>query len=427
MKINVALIGSRFFLDRTMKIVEEFAELNVIPLPFQNEIDTVHILRENLNQIDIAVLSGPLPYTFSKDMIEKNNLPIFFIPYDESTVISMLLYLSYHTGSNLSKLSFDVSYRRYVDNAYHELQIPMDDIYIIDYEHELDVQSNFEFHYRLWKEGKTHYAITSRPNVYDLLVSHQVPCYRMEPMLKSIRDIMEMARLKSETLLLDLARFAVINIRTFKSNEHWSIYAHDEMDFKIYQVCLNYAKGIGASITQRTGYISIYADRRKIQDLTENFDFPFIERIKEISSANVLVGVGLGWTNHDAEKHALIALQEGNIDRQVDIILVNENKEVMHLDHAKVGFTLRTTDKRLLEIAQNSGLNIKTLSKIENYWITEGKKFVSSGDLADGLNISRRLSQKILKQLVEQRYASVVGEEQHHRKGRPTLLYQLHF
>ncbi|MEB3101840.1 hypothetical protein [Ferviditalea candida] len=428
MKIKVGLIGSHYMVDRMLNIVREFPVLeHVLPLPFQSEAETVELFQENMNRLDIAVFSGPVPYILAKDLLAESKMPYFVVPYDESTVMSTLIYLSYHRGNQLGRLSFDLPDERNVFDVFSELKIPLHDIYTLDYQKEFDVDVLLRFHQALWEQGKIDYALTSRNNVFDELVCRNIPCIRMVPLYKSIRETMKLVLLKCETLLLDLARFAVINIGINLFNYRSNI-NHEEITTKIYQSMLGFAKVIGGSITQKSGYVSIYTDRKKLGEITNDFTFfPFLDKLKEDIRIQLSIGLGLGWTNHDAESHAMIALQEAYAQKESAIFIVNENKEIKNLVNTKINFMLKTTEKKLLEIAEKTNLSIKTLSKIKNYWIMQDKKCTSSEELANGLNISRRLSQKILKTLADNHYAVIVGEEQPHYKGRPRPLYELHF
>lgn len=428
MKIKVGLIGSHFMVNRMLNIVREFPELeHVVPLPFQSEVETIELFKLNMDNIDIAVFSGPVPFNLARDLLVESNMPYFVVPYDESTVMSTLIYLSYHRGNQLSRLSFDLPDERNVFDVFSELKIPIQDIYVLDYEKEFGVNELFRFHQALWEQGKVDYVLTSRNNVYDELVSHNIPCLRMVPLYKSIRDTMKLVLLKCETLLLDSARFAVFNIGINLFNHRLNV-NHEEITSKIYQSILGFTKVIGGSITQKSGYVSIYTDRKKLGDITNDFSFlPFLDKLKENVGTELSIGIGLGWTNHDAENHAMIALQEAHTQKGSMIFLVNENKEIKNLINTKINFKLKTTEKNLLEVAEKTNLSIKTLSKIKNYWTMEDKKCTSSEELANGLNISRRLSQKILKTLADNQYAVIVGEEQPHYKGRPRPLYELRF
>lgn len=429
MKINVGLIGSKLVVEKLFELSKEFSNLNITRYAFDNENETVNILQENSTKMDIVVFTGPVPYTLGKELLTEINLPCFYVTYDESTVIAMLLYLTYHKHHRLKRLSIDIPAIQNVTDVFHETNIPMDEVYVIDYEKEFDCNSLFQFHYNLWNNNKIDYALTCRINVYDKLISHGVPCFRMIPPIKSIRNTLNLVNLKSETLLLDLARFAVVNIGINMHDNKWLTYQHEELNIRLYQDLLGYAKSIGASITHKSGYISMYADRKKLEKLTSNFtDFPFLCEIKNKVDMDLSVGIGLGWTNHDAEKNALIALQEPNRGKGDFIFLVTEDKEVVGPIDAQnnyPSYILRTTDKDLLERAEKTNLSIKSLSKIKKYWDTLDQNYISSEELSNGLNISRRSAQKILKKLVEKNFAYVVGEEQPHQKGRPILLYQL--
>jgi predicted transcriptional regulator len=65
------------------------------------------------------------------------------------------------------------------------------------------------------------------------------------------------------------------------------------------------------------------------------------------------------------------------------------------------------------------------LSKIKNYYIGTSKKGISSDELANGLNLTRRSAQRILKVLLESDLANIIGEEQPYLKGRPVPVYRI--
>lgn len=420
MKVNVGLIGSKYLIDKLMVIGEDYPKLNLQPYPFENTVETEEIFLRIMDDIDIVVFSGPVPYRMVERIIKEEDIPSYYIPFDEHSVLTMLLYLVSVEKKDLRRMSIDIPSKKYVTDVFDESNIRMDQVYIVDYEKQFDEEYLFAHHNELWQQGKIDYAVTCRSNVYDKLVERGIPCYRLIPPAKSMRSLMEMVHLKSEAILLDLARFAVLNIGV--NYEH-----NNEADaLKVYQIVQDYAKTHGGSVTRTSDYISIYTDRKKLEEMTLQFTyFPFMEKIKSILKMDLFIGIGLGWSNHDAEKHSMIALQEAVLKNNA-IFLVNEVMEVKSLlEETKYDHSLRTTDKDFLEIANKTNLSIQTLSKIKNYYIGTSKKGISSDELANGLNFSRRSAQRILKVLLETNLANIIGEEQPYLKGRPVPLYRI--
>jgi hypothetical protein len=420
MKVNVGLIGSKYLIDKLMVIGEDYPKLNLQPYIFEYTVETEEILLRIMNDIDIVVFSGPVPYRMVERIVKEENLPSYYIPFDEHTVLTMLLYLVSVEKKDLRRMSIDIPFKKYVTDVFDESNILMDQVYIVDYEKEFDKEYLFAHHNELWQQGKIDFAVTCRSNVYHMLTESGIPCYRLIPPAKSMRNLMDLVHLKGEAILLDLARFAVLNIGVNDGHNH------DADALKLYQIVRDYAKMLGGSVTRTSDYISIYTDRKKLEEITLQFThFPFMKKIKSILKMDVFIGIGLGWSNHDAEKHSLIALQEAFLKNNA-IFLVNEVMEVKSLlDQSKYDHSLRTTDKDFLEIANKTNLSIQTLSKIKNYYIGTSKKGISSDELANGLNLTRRSAQRILKVLLETNLANIIGEEQPYLKGRPVPIYRI--
>ncbi len=424
--INVGLIGSEYVVDKLLQAGKEYRELNFITRTFENENETEKALRDILHKIDIVVLSGPVPYFYVKDLIKERNLPYFFVQYDELAVLSGLLYLSLHTNKENKNFSIDLPHREHAEGVFLEFGLPSKNIYVIDYEETFDVEEIVGFHVNLYREGRINYVITSRINVYNRLVDHSIPVYRMIPPLKSFRDIINLVSLKGETLLLNSARFAVILVGENLKKQNWLTPKYEETNFKIYQILKSYAPILGASIIQKNGIISMYMDRRKLEDFTESFShFPFYTKLKSKIQVEIAVGIGLGWSSQDAEKHAMIALNEANYHNGDQIYLVNQDMGVEGPLSLDKKYILKTDDEELLNIVKKTNLSVKTISKIKYFLEMTDKDSINSIDLSEALEISRRSAQRILKRLLDLKLASIVGEEQPHHKGRPIPLYRI--
>lgn len=425
MKTRVGLIGSDLMVERLAALSCEFPNLDMKAFPFKEENQSEEIFRNNAQDLDIVVFSGPVPYELSKPWFNEFKLPIFVLPYDESAVLAMLLHLTYHIKHDLRRLSIDLPHEEHARSVFKEAGVPIDEVYIIDYEQQFNDELLSRFHYDLWVAGKTNVALTCRINVYNQLLSQKVPCLRMVPPIKALRDTMVLVNLKSEALQMDLARLAVINVRA-KSGEELFSYHHEETVVMIHQALLPYAKQIGASISEKAGYISLQTERKKLEAFTSNFtEIPFLADLKQKLGRELAIGIGIGWTNYEAEQHALIALQQANTETGDGVYVVTEDKEVFGPINSKVSFTLKTTDKDLINASRKTSLSVMTLSKIRSVWIERAQNSISSEDIAIAMDISRRSAQRLLKILVETDHARIVGEEQPYQKGRPSPLYQL--
>ncbi|AJY76771.1 hypothetical protein VN24_22130 [Paenibacillus beijingensis] len=412
--------------SKLQDIAEDYPQINIIAATFDNENQSESLLSEIANRIDIVVFSGPVPYMLAKDLVDQLNVPFFYVPYDELAILTMLMSLSVQEQKKLERFSIDVPDKRHVVEVFNEIRLPMNQVYMIDYEQEFDGDQLFEFHRDLYASGKIEYAVTSRFNVHRKLLKHGVPCYRLIPPHKSMRDVIDLVNLKCEALLLNVARFVVINIGKNKHNTQWITEDDEEINLRLYQDLTGFAKMLGGSITHKQGFISIYTDRKKLDHFTNDLtQFPFFEELKNDFTIDLSVGIGFGWSNHDAEKHAMIALQEASSQRGDHIYVVTENKEVKAPVYTPNRYLLKTDNKNLLKIADETNLSITTISKIKTFWDMTEKNSIHSEELANGLEITRRSAQRILRILADCNFAKIIGEEQPYKKGRPIPLYQI--
>jgi predicted transcriptional regulator len=78
----------------------------------------------------------------------------------------------------------------------------------------------------------------------------------------------------------------------------------------------------------------------------------------------------------------------------------------------------------MAKLTKLSPLNI---SKLINFSHERQSAQFTSQNLSEYLQVTRRTTERIIKKLVDNGYAKIVGEEMTHQQGRPRTIYELNF
>jgi len=94
---------------------------------------------------------------------------------------------------------------------------------------------------------------------------------------------------------------------------------------------------------------------------------------------------------------------------------------------SEVRLALKTDDPYVLQMAKKTGLSPLNISKIIHFSRERQSAQFTSHNLSEYLQVTRRTTERIIKKMVDNGYAKVVGEEMTHQQGRPRTIYELNF
>ncbi|MCR8848265.1 transcriptional regulator [Rossellomorea sp. SC111] len=417
MKTKIALIGSREFLERVQtSIASDLNGIELVPYIY-GEPQEASKLMKDITPCDAVLFSGALPYFFSEQACRTLTVPVLYLEQDETALVTSLLYILHHHRIEPDRVSIDLMDRSFIDHAQSDLHLKNPPQYVMDYKeslpHNFNINDYTDFHRQLFQDGKTEMALTSIHAVYDRLIELQIPCMRMIDPAKSLIRAIDEAY--SQSLLSKRKAATIAAVRL--SVQQWDG-EHEHLH--------EFARLMKGSL-QKHGddAYTIYSNRGSIEHFLESTDFPSLFQLEH----PVLAGFGYGHTAAQAEANAETALSFAKkVDCDGCAFILNEDKELSgpYPDKSKKQH-LKNDTPEMLSLAKQLKLSPSNLSKIIQFSKSRSSRDFTAAELSDYMQITRRSTERILKKLVDNGSAKIIGEEMTYAQGRPRAIYELTF
>jgi hypothetical protein len=419
MKTKIALIGSRDFIERVQtSIAPDLTSVELVPYIYTNPQEASSLMTQ-ITPCDALLFSGALPYFFSKEACRTLSIPVLYLEQDETALVTSLLYILHHHEIKPERVSIDLMDTSFIDHVVSDLHLQNPPRYVMDYKehlpHNFNINEFTDFHMRLFKGGKTQLALTSIHAVYDQLNHLNIPCMRMIDPAKSL--IRALGEAQSQALLSKRKAGTIAAVRI-------SIEEMDGSDEHLDQL-VHMMEGTLKQNEDDTSY-TIYSNRGSIENFIQSTDFP---SLFQLESPVVLAGFGYGHTAAQAEENAETALSFAKkVDSKGCAFILNEEKELSgpYPDKNKKQH-LKNNDPQMLSLAKQVKLSPSNLSKIIQFYKSRSSREFTAAELSDYMQITRRSTERILKKLVDNGSAKVIGEEMTYAQGRPRAVYELTF
>ncbi|USG65479.1 HTH domain-containing protein [Brevibacillus ruminantium] len=430
MLIRIALIGSEKMVNKVLSLSLK-ENVHIHPFVYEKPEESANLVKQASNY-DVLFFTGPVPYFLARKEIEKLDLPAVFIPLDELGFTLSLFHIKNALFVHPDRLSIDIPRKEVVYHVLDELDLDRSHIYIKEFEkgikHDLYTDEILQFHREQWQAQKVDFVLTSVQSVHKELQKLGIPSFRIIIPQKNVLDTLDSAIQAAELMISKASQIAVCIVRLSSAQEKQpSLSPHLLSDIR--PILLDFAKKIDASLKEadeQTCYI--YGTRRGIQHFTNHYrELPVLEQFKGLRDVKASFGFGFGRTVTEAEEHAQIGLFHAEKGRGDEAYIVTEDKKVIGPLNEKVtkSFQLLSLDEKLLAVIKQSGISVATMTKIIDFLRLRHNPIFSASDLADYLQVSKRTAERIMKKLVDNRYAEITGEEQPYQKGRPRALYRI--
>ncbi|MCP1308169.1 transcriptional regulator [Paenibacillus tyrfis] len=425
MVIKIAVIGSEKMADKVLRL-NSHANVQIRSLIYDKPEESAKLVKMAQND-DVLFFTGPFPYFFAKDEIEKRGIPAVYIPLDELVFTVSLYYIRDTLCIHPDRLSIDIPYQEVVLHVLDELNIDAARIYIKEHEH-YHTDEIVKFHHEQWKAGNVDFVLTSVQSVHKKLEQLGIPSFRMIIPKKNILDTLQHAVAKGELLLSQASQIAAGLVQIDYPGEAQAA-GDTDLQAKLHELLLDLGKKMNASVKRiddRT--FMIYGTRGGIRQITHNYHMlPILDQLKPFTQASIRFGFGFGVTALESEEHAQIGLYHARKHAGHGAYIVTENKKVIGPLHHKTTktFQLQSDDEHILTVAKQTGISVSSITKIIDFIHLRHNRIFSASDLADYLQLSKRSAERLLKKLVDSGYAEISGEEQPYQKGRPRALYKI--
>lgn len=429
---TVGIIGPQKSVERILAIAQEievFLEFKTYIYQRSNEIK--EIVLESRNRVDAWICSGPAPYLIVKDLLGTDQ-NLFYIPGTESGLYKAILDFVYDQREILDHVSIDYPHDMYpIEEILKQLESPPHDIYLKSLNAQMTSDELVNFHYELWKQGKTQGAISSLPSVSDELRELGVPAYWLTTNRSETRQALNfmVENMKSSYFKDTQIGVEMIEVENFDKiiSKMKSTYFLQRLELHLTDILLTLCEKIDGSLSDRgNGRYVIFSSRgaieREIQVLQNT-----IFHMSAEADTTIAVGIGYGKSVLSAEVNANYAMQHSKEKPKREIVIMQENGMISELngEEENLSYLPRTDDKDLLEKLNSGNISVRTYKRIAALNQKMNWKQFTTKEIAAHLQMTERNARRIISELCQIGLAECIGEEDFATRGRPSKIFRL--
>jgi hypothetical protein len=429
-KIRLAIVGPSDSIALAHEVALEREDILVpLSIVYQDASEVPQIVTECTNEVDIWLFSGIVPFQCALAL--KVNKPLFYIPHTGSSLYRALFQITYIEKMKLGRISFDTFSQKEVEETFHDIDVPLPQIFVNHYNGIVSSRDITAYHYDLWKSGQTDIAVTCFLATYEKLKEMGVPAFRIWPTRSNIRTTLDIVINAFEAQRFKGSQLAIQHIAIDDYDDivrASSSYGVKRIELCLYEILVDYAEKLKGSIVIRgDGQYTLYSTRGILEELTEDFTImPILDDITRKVTAKVSGGIGFGATAYAAEENAFRALGLAKQRGKGLWMAVTDKRDVIgplsSVVHLK--YSIRANDAVHKQLADELNVSITTVNKLLAVLDKLDKETIAADELAMYLAITPRSARRILSTLIDQGRAEAAGEEML-VKGRPRKLYKV--
>ena len=410
MSTKIAVICSKAFMKRITSIAQNIKNIQLEFYPYSHP-EEAPILLKQIRPCDALLLGGTLPYLHVQSSLSEIPIPWNYIKQDETAISTTLLSVMANHAISLSRISIDVMNPIFVENVLKDIEYSGPRPFIQQIAVTRPTQEILQHHIALWNAQSIDFVITSIHSVFDELQKHQIPAMRMIDATNSIVQHLEETRSQSLLTKSESVK-AVVGILEIPENHSFDTYILS----KITTATHSTYKQITANsfeLYTTAGYLQNTLAKENLQSLMQQIEIPF------------KLAFGFGHSILEASQNANNAL---TFAKPCEIFILDEHKNLLGpFPKSEIKLALKTDDPDVLKMAKLTSLSPLNISKIIDFSRERQSAQFTAYNLSEYLQVTRRTTERIIKKLVDNGYAKVVGEEMTHQQGRPRTIYELNF
>lgn len=375
--------------------------------------------------VDVILFSGPLSYDLA---LEAGELPVpaVFVPPGGSAIPTMMLRASLREKVDLTRMSIDTVSAAEVRDTYAELDLPADEVHVMEYRRDLEPVDYLEFHQARHREGRTAVAVTTHPAVEESLRGAGVPVLILRPDVRVLRSALGTALLVGGGASLSNERMVFLIVRVPDAlaprRQGRASSSFSELKLDLLQELLREGRKMDALVLplDDTGVL-LCASMGSLRAATEDISMvPMASRLREALGYDPEIGIGVGRTAVEAEGNAERAAGMTAGARGREVVMVGPNDMVVRIpSDGADGRTVTFGDaepkeaeilRQLLDVMTEAGVESGT---------------VQAEQVAELLGVTLRTARRYLRGLVDANLAWRLPPTQTSRVGRPPIPYRL--
>lgn len=429
---KIGVVGPAKSVERIIALAKEIEpDMEFIPYIYMVASETKKIVEEYNLHVDFWLFSGYIPYKIAcQTNVSQDKLMQIF--YSDASIYKGFLEQSFKMEKFIKSVSVDIIPlpKQMASEALALIKKYIKNLYLKEFEVEIDPKELFDFHYQLWQEGKTDFAITYYPSVDKQLKEAGVPSYWASPSKNEIYHSVQLFTEKIKTSYYKETQIGafMLEIKDFDSlKERMKLgYRIQYLELRMKENLLQLCEQIdGSLIEEGNGKYTIFSTRGAIEGQIQ-----FIkEKMYQLSiemEAQVTAGIGFAQTVFNAELHAHRGLRQTKENETIDIVMIQDDGTIIESvgNMEELSYSYRAEDPVVIEKLKQASVSVKTYKKIQALIQKMRWNNFTTKDLATQLQMSERNAQRIMADLCKVDLAQICGEELQHTRGRPTKIFR---
>lgn len=392
----------------------EFVSYNAFSLS-----DSAAMFAKCQRKVDGILFTGRAVYD-SVVLCNNIDIPYTFVPHNENGLYELL---ATHDLSKYEYASVDSLDYETVKTCLRSSPIKEFSVYPLkDFKTEKDY---LQTHRDNVRQHKNAVVFTAFSPIVKQLTKDGTPVFRIYTTKESVKSKLNELVLQIRNKKMDNSKIAVQIISLQMGTQRVTRTNSMENFLAFENQLLPYLKLISGAMFSygRNEYI-IFSTKGLIKKSEAQIEF---FKIIKSSHFKISSGIGMGTTATLAEFNANKAIEYSLKENTSSFYIMYENQIIDGpiLESGFVSCTTSNTDAAIGKIALATGLSANCIQKISSLISASDKNSFASDELSDLMNLSKRSSRRILKQLVDGGYASVSGTKSNVGAGRPQNIVKI--
>ncbi|NLU43392.1 MAG: hypothetical protein GXX11_00695 [Acholeplasmataceae bacterium] len=403
-----------------------------LPLPYTLFTEALEIVKKQESTCDALLFTGQTPYRYVSNQLHPT-IPWEYLPRNILSTMCALVRagIFYHNIHSISMDGFDDTI---IKTIYNELQLSHGEIKLLNANFNIAhlnyLQHTLAYHIDNYRNGKADLCITGLQFIYDELQKLHIPTIKTNPNFYMLQEKLEMLVLKRKIVTSKHNYPTIIAIRPELKQEYADFNKSELLQVilqaKITESVYAFAQRLGAAVFQDgQNQYYLFTNQQTLAAETNNWTrinllYP---SITAKNLAGLSIGIGIGHTCMEAKNAAEIAQMRSTEEYPYSCYVINEKKELSGpLNIEAAPETTKFLNQNLMALSDQTNIGISTLKKIEQVLIQYHFTSITPSDLAHYCQISLRSMNRILQNLEQFGYVTVIGKKPRTNSGRPSRI-----
>lgn len=427
--MRIAIVGAPDSVEKIYRILSSKYENIDFILKKEEKIDNMlKILEEMKDEVDGVYLTGIGVYyglINNKDFeIER---PIVYTKRGSMGLIKSFWNLRNEIGNidkNI-KLGIDVVDEDILLEVIREFDIKLENYFYQKYETTKLETEYLKNYIEKYDSGEINCVFTAFGYIYSVLKERGIPVYRIQATSIEIEN--EFNYLLDRIKIVDNKRnkigIKIIQVIS-KEDEICKRNLRDRLEVEKYLI--DYAKEVEGNIQICGEKEYIIISNIEVLKSRENLEKIIqLENLLKEEGKRVAVGIGEGYTIFQAERNARAALKISMAKEGTMYFSNGEEIKGPLLSEKELKYK-KVSDEKIKRIATEIGISSNYIEKIRGMMKRQKKDTFTSVEIAELLNITPRSVNRIVKKIVEKKYAENVQVENSVTAGRPRRIIKFY-